>query len=214
MKIEFLGHSCFLIESEKGTSILTDPFDGVGFPFPKGLSVDLLTVSHAHFDHANVDAVRAEKVISSVGDFAVKDVEASGFSCDHDEKGGTLRGKCVAYIFTVDGIKICHVGDLGEPCEEGILSKLSGVDVLLLPVGGRYTIDGAEAVKYVQNVRPKCVIPMHYKTEGLSLDIATNEAFLRGVKAIGYKEETADALILDKETLGENRVCILKRVEK
>ncbi len=177
MKIKYIGHSCFLITSENGTSIATDPYDGVGIPMPK-LTADAVTVSHAHFDHCNVMAVKTKKVIDRAGKYQIGDIAVSARKHYHDEVKGRKRGETLVFTYLIDGISVCHLGDIGEDDPPADLK----VDVLLIPVGGTYTIDAQKAYEYVKKLKPHIVIPMHYKAGGIKLDIASPDKFLQYFK--------------------------------
>ncbi len=179
MKIRYLGHSCFEITSGNGTKIITDPYDGVGYSMPKGLTADIVTVSHGHFDHNYIEGVSARFVLTETSAFSNENIEIVGVSSYHDSKEGKLRGENIIYKLTVDGITLCHMGDIGEECSMDLVKKIGKVDVLLIPVGGTYTIDGAGAEKYIRALSPKMVIPMHYKPLDGNLDIVGIQEFLR-----------------------------------
>ena len=170
MKIRYLGHSSFLIcGNEK--SVVTDPFDGIGYPMER-VFADYCTVSHDHFDHNNVGGVDCRKIIRETTD---------GFlSIDtyHDSTLGKLRGYNTVFKFSVDGVIFCHLGDIGEHLSDSLIDEIGKVDVLFIPVGGKYTIDGKEAADYVINLHPKIVIPMHYKTNNLNIDVDSVDKFL------------------------------------
>ncbi len=170
MKITYLGHSCFQITSAQGTSVITDPYTGVGYELPSGLKADAVTISHAHFDHNYTQAVQSDVVISTCGTHIVKDIQIVGIPSWHDEKNGALRGENILFKFFVDGITVCHLGDLGEEISPALIERISEVDVLLLPVGGTYTINASQAKALAEQIAPKIVIPMHFKGDG-KLDI-------------------------------------------
>lgn len=180
MKITYLGHSCFCVETENGTKVITDPYTRVGYELPNGLSADIALISHGHFDHNYLNAVGGSPVtIDSAGEYSVKGVKIKGFDSWHDPKQGALRGKNVIFQFTADGITFCHFGDLGESYCEEIAQKIAGADVWLIPVGGTYTIDANEAWEYIRRLSPKLVIPMHYRPNDGALDITGIEVFLQ-----------------------------------
>lgn len=183
MKITYLGHSCFCIESNNGIRLLTDPYTRVGYELPKGLTADIILVSHGHFDHAHVDAIEGNPtVISTAGIFALNGIIIKGINTWHDPKQGALRGKNVIFQFTVDGVTFCHFGDLGEDYRPEIAQEIDGADVWLIPVGGTYTIDAAQAKEYIDKATPKVVIPMHYRPDDGALDIAKIDDFLSKVE--------------------------------
>lgn len=178
MKIKYLGHSCFYFESESGVSLLTDPFTKVGYELPSGLRADIVLTSHGHFDHNYVEAVSTDCIVRETGEKDRFGINIKGIDSFHDPLNGSLRGNNVIFKFVINGITFCHLGDLGEPCSAELLAKIGKVDVLLIPVGGTYTIDAAQAHEYVQKIVPKRVIPMHYKPLDGALDITSEAEFL------------------------------------
>lgn len=183
MKIEYLGHSTFLITSESGLKILADPY-ATSSDLTYGeinLSADIVTVSHSHFDHSNVAAVKGNpEVIRKPGESEAKGTRFKGIETYHDEAGGRLRGNNIVFCFAVDGIKLCHLGDLGHKLDYKQVTGIGEVDVLFIPVGGRFTISAGVATEVCHQLKPKVVIPMHYKTEkGLPV-IAEVDEFLKG----------------------------------
>ena len=176
MIIQWIGHSSFHIRGSK--TIITDPYEGIGLDFPE-LKADIVTVSHGHHDHNAVQMVAGEPaVVADAGIRRVGNVSVVGYNTYHDEEKGAKRGRNVVYVITMDGIKIAHLGDLGCMPDDSILGAITGVDVLLIPVGGNYTIDGKTAAEIVAEVKPRTVIPMHYKTPGLQVNVSGNEEFL------------------------------------
>lgn len=165
MKIKWLGHSCFLITSKAGTKILTDPFDdSVGYEVPSE-EADIVTTSHEHYDHNYIKAVKGEfKHIKNSGTFNVMDIKITGIDTYHDDVQGVKRGNNIVYTFDVDGLRICHLGDLGHILSRRQLNELGSIDVLLIPVGGTYTIDYKQAADLVKLINPRVVIPMHFRT--------------------------------------------------
>lgn len=180
MKIEWLGHSSFKLTESTGTSIITDPYDskGVGTSYPD-VTADIVTVSHKHFDHDAIRAVDgAPTVIDVPGVVEINGVNIYGFLSFHDKKRGALRGKNIVYRFRMDGVEICHLGDIGEELSPMLAELIGSVNVLMIPVGGKYTIDAEEAKEYVDMLMPDVVIPMHYKTDGYNGEFADIDEFL------------------------------------
>lgn len=184
MDITWLGHSSFRIKGKTAT-VVTDPFESgkVGFKFPK-TEADIVTVSHDHWDHNKANLVGGEpKVVSGPGEYEIKGVSIFGVPTFHDKKQGTERGKNTVYVITIDKVRVCHLGDLGHTLSEEQVGAVGSVDVLLVPVGGSYTIDPGEAGEVVSSLEPKIVIPMHYKTGELNQEIfgklAPVEEFLK-----------------------------------
>ena len=203
MKIAYLGHSCFKITSMLGTSIITDPYTGVGYELPIGLTADVVTASHSHFDHNYTQAIQTDVVISTCGSHRVKDVQVIGIPSWHDEKNGALRGENIIFKFLVDGLTVCHLGDLGENVSTELIGRIGAVDVLLLPVGGTYTINALQAKALAEQLAPKIVIPMHFKGDG-KLDICDISVFLKQFPSTsiisGGTEYVIDTLDLVKTT--------------
>jgi L-ascorbate metabolism protein UlaG (beta-lactamase superfamily) len=183
MKIKWLGHSCFLITSSKGTRIITDPFavDKATTYKEVTLEADIVTSSHDHFDHNHVGPIRGNPVIlKDGGERTVKDIDISTVHTWHDEHGGKERGPNLVFCFKVDGVKICHMGDTGERLQKPHLDAMGKVDVLLMPIGGVFTLDFGPAMEQCQAVNPAIVIPMHYKTEHCAWLKWTVDDFIKG----------------------------------
>ena len=180
MTLQYLGHSSFRIISDMGMTIVTDPYksDMVGLQMPL-VRCDVVTMSHHHADHDCLDSiVGAPTEIDVVGACAADDVAINSLQTFHDDKQGALRGKNLVFTFLVDGLKIAHLGDIG--ClDETVAKTLAGCDLLLIPVGGTYTIDHVGAKWYVDQIQPKIVIPMHYKFGANKIDIAPVQNFLQ-----------------------------------
>ncbi|ABY91921.1 MAG: MBL fold metallo-hydrolase [Thermoanaerobacter sp.] len=208
MNIKWLGHSCFKLTSEKGTVIVTDPFDeSVGYPMPD-VKADIVTSSHSHFDHNYFKAVKGNfDIVDTVGEHNIKDIKIKGVSTFHDEEQGAKRGKNIVFVVDVDGIKVCHMGDLGHVLTEKQVEEIGSVDVLLIPVGGYYTIDSKQAVEVMNQLKPKITIPMHYKTEFINFPIDTVDNFLNMTK--GKKILSTEVDITKKDLEGEPKVIAL-----
>ncbi len=181
MKIEWLGHSAFRLTESTGTSIITDPFDpsivGYGMAY---LPCDAVTSSHGHKDHNYFRGVKGTpSIINMAGTFDVKGVSITGLNSNHDDDGGHKRGNNIIYKYRLDGVTVCHLGDIGEECNAELIEELLPTNVLLIPVGGNYTIDAEQAKEYVDRLMPDVVIPMHYKTKHTDIDIEKLDAFLK-----------------------------------
>jgi L-ascorbate metabolism protein UlaG (beta-lactamase superfamily) len=185
MKIKWLGHSSFVITSDTGTRIITDPYEvggGVNYG-PIKESADIVTVSHDHADHNNVAAVQGSPTVVR-GVAEVKGIKFDSIPTYHDDAGGGKRGRNTILCFEVDGMRVCHLGDLGHQLSDSQLAELGKVDVLLIPVGGFYTIDAKVATQLGDRLKPKVIVPMHYKTAKCDYPIAGVEEFLRGKKEV------------------------------
>lgn len=180
MKIEWLGHSCFKLTESTGTTIVTDPFDKeiVGFDMTK-TTADVVTCSHQHKDHNAIVRIDGEPlVLSECGFWEVKGVDISSVLSYHDDRLGKKRGENKIFKFRMDGVDLCHMGDIGEDCTVRLADGIGSVNVLMIPVGGNYTIDAKQAKKYVDIMMPDVVIPMHFKTSKSAVDIEKLDEFI------------------------------------
>lgn len=173
MDITYLGHSCFKLRG-KNAVVITDPYDSemVGLKLSKQ-QADIVTVSHDHADHNYLEAVKPKSedhvvVFDTPGEFESKGVDVRGWRTYHDDKQGELRGKNIVYLIEVDGVNIVHLGDLGHMISDEIIDALGDVGVLMIPVGGHYTIDAVMAMSIVKKLDPRIVIPMHYYDAGMN----------------------------------------------
>lgn len=209
MKIRYLGHSCFRLTESTGTSIVTDPYGDVGFAMPK-VSADAVTVSHSHYDHNNVRAVSGNPVVfEKEGQYEIGGVGVTAVKTWHDSENGAARGENLIFKFRMDGLEICHLGDLGEECSSALIETLLPVHVLLIPVGGTYTIDAEQAKEYVDRIMPSIVIPMHYKTKGLDLDIDKVDEFLDLFDKDEIEELEECEIELSRDDISEERTKIV-----
>lgn len=208
MEITWLGHSSFLIKDSKNRLILTDPFNNqVGYETYKGYA-DFVTISHSHFDHAYTDEIKGNpKIINTPGNYNFDDLKIIGMSSYHDKQLGAVRGKNIIFIMEVDGYRICHLGDLGYILSDEEANSLRTIDVLLIPVGGNFTINGVEAKKLCDKINSHIIIPMHYKTPLLTLPIDGVESFISAIKN-GERLQN-NTLKLENKLTGNNEVKIL-----
>jgi L-ascorbate metabolism protein UlaG (beta-lactamase superfamily) len=185
MKIKFLGHAAFLITSDTGIRIITDPykpgcFDGGINYEPITEQADIVTISHEHDDHNSTSINGKPEFVRDPGKHTVKDVHVHGIETFHDTGGGAERGKNVVFKMIVDGMSVVHLGDLGHPLSDESVKSIGDVDVLFIPVGGYFTIDARTAGSIIGKLRPKVVIPMHFKTDKCGFPIAPVEDFTKG----------------------------------
>ena len=181
MRITWHGHSCF--EVRDGVTVVTDPHDGksIGVKTPV-VKADVLLISHEHFDHNCARIVRGDfKCVRESGHRLEKGVDIRGVPAFHDDSGGAKRGKVTIFRFELDGVIFCHLGDLGHMLDEATVAELQPVDVLFLPVGGVFTIDGKQARELIGILKPKVAVPMHFRIGGLSMSIHTINDFLEGL---------------------------------
>lgn len=181
-KVQFLGHASFLITSSSGVRIVTDPYtSNERFNYlPVNETADVVTVSHEHSDHNNVATVGGQpEVIRGVGVKNVKGIEFRGIGSYHDDSSGKQRGANTIFCFSADGIKFCHLGDLGHQLGAEQVAEIGQVDVLFIPVGGGHTIDANAATLISNALKPRITIPMHYGTPKVTFTLAGVEEFLK-----------------------------------
>jgi len=210
MKIKWLGHASFKITNDNGVVIVTDPFDNtVGYKVPN-VKADIVTTSHDHFDHNFTEAIEGDfELVNKSGEFYIKDIRITGVLSYHDKNEGKKRGINTIYIFNMDNIKVCHLGDLGHVLNEKQIKQIGGVDVLLIPVGGNFTIDAAEAVQVVEQLKPSIIIPMHFKTPVMNFPIDTVDVFLQ--KIGGGEKINSQEIEINKDQLkGQKQVYVLE----
>ena len=224
-QLQWLGHSAFLLSSSQGTRVLIDPPSaGIGYAIAPIAGVDAVLVTHEHPDHNNVGLATGSPLIlrglSAAGwntiDQRVKDIRiyspSPALSVYHDSQQGAQRGRNTIFVLEVDGLRLAHLGDLGHVLTPEIVQAMGSVDVLLVPVGGIYTIDAAGATQVVGQVSPPVVIPMHYKTPKLAANWpgAGVEPFLEGKRV----ERTSSTVIrLSRPTLPTQTIVVLLNYE-
>lgn len=236
MKIKWLGHATFLITSDTGTRIITDPYlptDELRYG-EINEAADIVTVSHDHFDHNNVAAVKGKpevvkdkttwiipeaifessyvrnKIPGTREDRGeISNIRFNAISTYHDESQGEKRGKNTVFCFELDGIKICHLGDLGHLLTDKQVLEIGKVDMLLIPVGGFYTIGASIASQVCNRLKPMVIIPMHFKTDRCHLPIATVEEFLKGKTGV-TRPDSSEVEFKRGELPANTRIVILK----
>ncbi len=214
MKIRYLGHSCFLLTESTGTAVVCDPYDSsIGIEMPE-VRADAVTISHHHYDHDCTAKVKGNPVIlDRETGYELPGVEIKAIKSYHDDEQGTKRGENIIFKFSMDGLVVCHLGDLGEECTSELIEAILPVNVLLIPVGGNYTIDAAMAKEYVDRIMPDVVIPMHYRTKGINLDIDKVDEFISLFDGECEVEECGNEVELSREHLDgeQTRVLVLER---
>lgn len=184
MKIKFLGHAAFLIESGSGVKIITDPykpgcFDG-GIQYqPITEEANIVTISHEHDDHNCTDIQGEPVFVRGAVKKNVKGIDIAGMDVFHDESGGSERGTNTIFKMTIDDMSIVHLGDLGHPLSDEDAKQIGAVDILFVPVGGYFTIDAKVAEDTVSKLNPRVVIPMHFKTEKCGFPIAAVDDYVK-----------------------------------
>lgn len=210
MTITWYGHSCFKIASTGNQlTLVTDPFDkSIGLTPPRG-NADIITVSHGHHDHSNVKTISGDPfVINDPGEYEIKGVTINGCYSFHDDKEGQERGANTIYLIKMDDIRICHLGDLGQKqLTDKQLEKIGQVDILMIPVGGTCTINAEQAIKIIEQIEPKIVIPMHYRLPNLKIDLDKVDTFLKEMGINGQKP--VDKLTLKKKDLAGDKLEVV-----
>ncbi len=203
MIITWLGHSAFKLQDKigsDGVTVITDPYGKETGLKMTSCEADIVTVSHDHNDHNNVDALRGNPfIINCAGEYDVKGVLIEGIDSYHDEEEGKSRGGNIIYRIEIDDISIVHLGDLGHVLDNSQLEKLVGTDILLIPVGGKYTLDAHKAVEVISQIEPRIVIPMHYYTDGLAYEGL--DAVEKFIKELGIEPSREEKLKITKKEL-------------
>jgi L-ascorbate metabolism protein UlaG (beta-lactamase superfamily) len=209
MNITYIGHSSFKIRTINAT-LITDPFDSsIGKRFPKS-EADIVSISHDHKDHSNREGIKNENCffIDAPGEYEIKEVMIRAISTFHDNDQGQDRGKNIIFRIQAEGLNICHLGDLGHELSDKILKEIEATDVLMIPVGGVYTIDPSEAAKIVRKIEPSIVLPMHYKQEGLSATFAQLASLSDFANKLDLEPKQEDKLSIREGTLPDEMELI------
>jgi len=205
MKIKWYGHSAFRFTTAKGTKIIIDPYESGSFNGALAYGkisdeADIVITSHDHADHNYIKDIPGKYIhIDKEGSREIKDVKIKDIPVFHDNTAGKERGRNLISVIAADNLVVAHLGDIGHNLEHGELQKMGKVDVLLLPVGGFYTIDAATAVGIMKEINPSITIPMHYKTSKCAFPIAPVEDFIKGRKNVRILQESE--IEIKKETL-------------
>lgn len=201
MKIRYIGHSCFAIETRAGLRLVIDPYDNTIGLTPVHEQADIVLITHHHFDHDYVQGVEGDySLVDGPGTSEVQGVRITGLEVPHDDAGGSKRGVVTAYLIEADGRRLLHMGDVGDMPQDSFFDALGRIDVLMVPIGGTYTVDAAGAKAIIDRVQPNLVIPMHYKTNRLKLNIAPAAPFVAAAKHDYDIQRQGDVLILSGDT--------------
>ncbi len=212
MRIEWLGHAAFLLTSESGTKILTDPYESGAFGGairyrPITEACDVVTVSHGHADHGCTKTLPGSpKVLKGEVATSVKDARITSLASFHDDQGGRLRGENWIFVYEVEGMRLAHLGDLGAEPDPQALNALKDTDVLMIPVGGTFTLDAVQALALIKKISPRLSVPMHFKTPRLGFDIAGLEPLSRLAPETRVLKETS--LSFSKETVPSGIIAL------
>ena len=216
--VQYFGHSCFRLRGRDGV-VLTDPFDrstGLDIGRP---TASIVTISHEHADHANVEAVRPLRedlfTIDGPGEYEIGGILITGVRCYHDKDKGQELGRNTVYVINIDDVTFCHLGDLGHELTTKQLNEIGAVDVLFIPVGGKETIGSAEAANVIGQLEPRIVIPMHYALNEKHHSQTELESIDKFIHELGQKDVTAETKFsISVSNLpaegGETRVVVMK----
>lgn len=201
MDIYWLGQSCFKIKG-KGATVVIDPFDPdfTGLKLPKDLEAQIVLSTHAHKDHNNVAAVSGNPlIITGPGEYEIAGVSVKGIATFHDKENGAEKGINTIYHILIDGLNIVHLGDLGHKLTEEQASEIDSTDILMIPVGGKYSLNAEEASEVVAQMEPGIVIPMHYQIPELKIEgLDGVEGFLKEMAAENIEPQPKLSLTRDK----------------
>ncbi|MGL5245727.1 MAG: MBL fold metallo-hydrolase [Sarcina sp.] len=207
----WLGHSSFLIKTSNGKRILTDPFDiDIGYTPFKGF-VDIVTISHMHFDHNCITNLpKKTKILSEKGYYDSNSFSIRAFSSFHDDLNGSKRGDNLIFKFIIDELSLCHLGDLGHMLSDKTINDLGRIDVLFIPVGNYFTIKLDYVEKIIKILKPKYIIPMHYKTKNFNFFLDGIDKFLLKMKS--YKKITKNILTINKNSLPTESIIVILNI--
>ena len=215
MKVKYYGHASFKLTTESGVRIIFDPYEsgafGGGLMYGKITDeADLVLTSHDHADHNHVADVKGKFTrIDKEGAYDLAGVKIQAMPCFHDPSQGKERGKNLMFVVEADGLRVAHVGDLGHVLDAAAVKQLGRVDVLLLPVGGFYTIDAREATRVMDDVKPKVTIPMHFKTDKCGFPIATVDDFTTGKTRV-KRLDASEAEFIRDQLPKDTEIVVLK----
>lgn len=215
MNILYYGHACFKLKSKR-VSIVTDPYDPakVGFKLPQ-LEADIVTISHDHQDHnfqKKVATPQGKQLfpITGPGEYEIANCSIFGYPAWHDQQQGAQRGANIIYVIEMDQVRIAHLGDLGHQIDDHLLEEIGDIDVLLIPVGGTYTLDGPQAAELTKKISPRIVVPMHYQLPGLNPEtfskLTDEKPFL---SQLGVKVREDSKLSIKKSDLPEEMEAVV-----
>ena len=190
MKLKYFAHACFSLQFDNGTVLVTDPYDeSVTYP-PCDIPCTAALVSHDHFDHNHVQSLAGEfTVVKAPGSCEIGGAKITAVPCYHDPEKGALRGTNLIFRVECEGLSIAHLGDLGHMPNEEQLAAISNLDVLMLPIGGTYTITTPQAEEIIRTVKPKLAVAMHFRTDDYEINIATPDEFIARTGAVRMPRE-------------------------
>lgn len=210
MEITYFGHSSFKIKT-KSINLVTDPFDPkmVGLKYPL-VEAEIVTISHDHADHNYLERIKEiKKVITGPGEYEISEVSIIGLPSWHDDQKGETRGKNTIYVFEAEDLRVAHLGDLGHPLSEKILEEIGEINILMVPVGGFYTVGPREALEIISEIEPQIIIPMHFQVPGLNSETFAKLLPLENfLKESGLAVEKMSKLQVKLSDIGEEQKII------
>ena len=215
MKIKWIGHSCFMIELADGRKILTDPYDNtVGYD-PVDETADIVLVTHDHFDHGYTEGIKGDyKLITKAGEYDLGNgLSVCGIEQPHDDAGGSKRGTVITFVINAEGLNLLHMGDIGVVPGDDYFAKLPKIDILMIPVGGVFTVDAKGAFSILERIHPNITIPMHFKTEKLSFDVSSVFDFLQIAKEGEFDISRLGGAVLEVDPLNlkkRSRIIVME----
>jgi len=179
LDVTWLGHGCFRLRG-RGAAVVTDPYPPtIGLKLSR-MDAEVVTISHEHDNHNYTQVVRdGAYEIHGPGEYEVAGVSVIGVPTYHDEQKGAKHGRNTVYLIEIDDVRVCHLGDLGHKLDDSEAEAVASPDVLLVPVGGRSAINGAQAAEVVRQLEPRYVVPMHYAIPGLKIELDPLDRFLK-----------------------------------
>ncbi len=196
VKFKWYGHSMWSVSTDD-KNIIIDPFSDIGYSLPKNLTADIVISSHDHHDHSNFKLLLPPfQKITQIGSYQIQDLRVKLIEASHGRFNGKNLGDIYMILLIIDGISILHCGDLGVIPNEEIIAEISDIDVLMVPIGGNYTLNAESAIEFTHLIKPKFVFPMHYKTDKVNIDIESMESFTE--------------LVPELETINSNEFPITK----
>ncbi len=211
IKITYYGHSMWKV-SNKNHSVVLDPFEDIGYPMPQNLRANIVCSSHNHYDHNNFSLVQGEFYkINQAGHLSDKDITIDSIQTFHDHEFGEKRGLNLITKIRIDDVVIVHCGDLGHLPDQQIIDQLLPTDILMIPIGGTYTLDSNEAKQLCDMINPKLILPMHFKNQCCHINIKDHSEFIRMYSNVSYLKN--NFIEVDKSLMKEQQVILFNYQE-